>query len=123
MFGLGYDYNKKETFKESSSFEQRKQQSASVRSKYIYRVPTIVETDKSLPDLPRKKYLIPTDLTMSQFIFMIRKKIQLPSEQAIFVFVNNTMPFHLATMGELDEHYRDEDGFLYVLIASENTFG
>jgi len=39
----------------------------------------------------RKKYLVPADLTMGQFVYVIRKRIKLPADQAIFV--SWTMPF------------------------------
>ena len=40
----------------------------------------------------RCKYLIPHDMTMGQLVYVLRKRIAVPAEQAIFVFVNNTLP-------------------------------
>ena len=34
----------------------------------------------------------PTDLTVSQFQYVIRKRIKLAPEKALFIFVNNTTP-------------------------------
>lgn len=52
-------------------------------------------------DLDKKKYLVPTDLTVGQFYFLIRKRIHLRPEDALFFFVNNVIPPTSATMGTL----------------------
>lgn len=35
---------------------------------------------------------MPADLTVGQFVFVIRKRIKLDAEKAIFVFVDNILP-------------------------------
>lgn len=52
-------------------------------------------------DLDKKKYLVPSDLTVGQFYFLIRKRISLRPEDALFFFVNNVIPPTSATMGSL----------------------
>jgi len=42
--------------------------------------------------LLRGRYLVPADLTVGQFVFVIRKRIKLDAEKAIFVFVDNVLP-------------------------------
>ncbi|KAB0397081.1 hypothetical protein E2I00_015352, partial [Balaenoptera physalus] len=56
-----------------------------------------------VPDLDKRKYLVPSDLTVGQFYFLIRKRIHLRPEDALFFFVNNTIPPTSATMGQLYE--------------------
>jgi len=41
------------------------------------------------------------DLTVGQFYFLIRKRIHLRPEDALFFFVNNIIPPTSATMGSL----------------------
>ncbi|KAI7985216.1 Autophagy-related protein 8e [Camellia lanceoleosa] len=43
------------------------------------------------PDL-QNKYLVPADLTVGQFVYVIRKRIKLSAEKAIFIFVDNVLP-------------------------------
>lgn len=74
-------------------------------------------------DLDKKKYLVPTDLTVGQFYFLIRKRIQLRPEEAIFFFIHNMVPPTSSTMGSLYNQYRDEDFFLYVHYSDENVYG
>lgn len=40
-------------------------------------------------------------LTVGQFYFLIRKRIHLRAEDALFFFVNNVIPPTSATMGQL----------------------
>ncbi|KAJ3593957.1 hypothetical protein NHX12_006290 [Muraenolepis orangiensis] len=74
-------------------------------------------------DIDKRKYLVPSDITVAQFMWIIRKRIQMPSEKAIYLFVDKTVPQSSITMGQLYEKEKDEDGFLYVAYSGENTFG
>jgi GABA(A) receptor-associated protein len=76
-----------------------------------------------IPDIDKKKYLVPQDLTVGQYVYVIRKRIRLSPEKAIFIFVNNVLPPTAALMSSIYEEQKDEDGFLYVTFSGENTFG
>jgi GABA(A) receptor-associated protein len=105
--------------------EKRASEAARIRGKYGDRVPVIVErAEKSdIPTLDKKKYLVPADLTVGQFVYVIRKRIKLNAEKAIFIFVNNVLPPTAALMNAIYEEHKDDDGFLYVTYSGENTFG
>eukprot|EP00696_Hemimastix_kukwesjijk_P015862 gnl/Hemi2/4114_TR1435_c0_g6_i1.p1 gnl/Hemi2/4114_TR1435_c0_g6~~gnl/Hemi2/4114_TR1435_c0_g6_i1.p1 ORF type:complete len:119 (-),score=45.46 gnl/Hemi2/4114_TR1435_c0_g6_i1:191-547(-) len=113
------------TFKRDHPFEQRQNEAARIRTKYPDRIPVICEkSEKSdIPDIDKKKFLVPIDLTVGQFVYVIRKRIRLSPEKAIFIFVNNVLPPTAALMSTIYEEQRDEDGFLYVTYSGENTFG
>lgn len=115
----------KSNFKTTYSLEQRMEEAQKVRTKYPDRLPVIVEKQQTatIADIDKTKFLVPADLTMGQFIHIIRKRIQLKPSEAIFVFVNNTIPCSSNTMAQIYENGKDEDGFLYILYANENTFG
>lgn len=38
------------------------------------------------------RYLVPGDLTVAQFVYVIRKRINVNPEQAIFMFIKNVLP-------------------------------
>lgn len=38
------------------------------------------------------RYLVPGDLNVGQFVYVVRKRINLSAEKAIFIFVKNTLP-------------------------------
>ena len=66
---------------------------------------------------------MPSDLTVGQFVYVIRKRIKLTAEKAIFIFINGVFPPPAALMSTLYEERKDEDGFLYIMYSGENTFG
>ena len=74
--------------------EKRQAEAQRIRSKYPDRIPVICEkADRSdIPDIDKKKYLVPSDLTVGQFVYVIRKRIKLSPEKAIFIFINNVLP-------------------------------
>ncbi|GMJ15295.1 AUTOPHAGY-RELATED 8A, AUTOPHAGY 8A [Hibiscus trionum] len=108
-----------------NSLEKRQGEVARIRSKYPDRIPVIIEkSEKSMvPDIDKNKYLVAADSSVGQFVFVIRKRIKLSAEEAIFVFVNNTLPPTAALMSAIYEENKDEDGFLYMTYSGENTFG
>ncbi len=98
-----------------------------VRQKYPGRVPVVIQkapnAKNDLPDLPKKKYLVPNDITVGNFIYIIRRQIHLSPEKAIYLFVNNTLPMSSMSMRQLYEHYKKDDGIVYIYYTSESTFG
>lgn len=105
--------------------DKRQAEAQRIRTKYPERIPVIVEkAEKSdIPDLDKKKYLVPADLTVGQFVYVIRKRIKLSPEKAIFVFVNNVLPPTAALMSSIYDEHKDDDGFLYITYSGESTFG
>ncbi|KAG1883183.1 autophagy-related protein 8 precursor [Suillus subluteus] len=103
-------------FKDEHPFEKRKQEAERIRQKYPDRIPYI-------PTIDKKKYLVPSDLTVGQFVYVIRKRIKLAPEKAIFIFVDEVLPPTAALMSAIYEEHKDEDNFLYVSYSGENTFG
>ena len=73
--------------------------------------------------IDKKKYLVPADLTVGQFVYVIRKRIKLSPEKAIFIFVDEVLPPTAALMSSIYDEHKDEDGFLYITYSGENTFG
>jgi GABA(A) receptor-associated protein len=67
--------------------------------------------------------LVPSDLTVGQFVYVVRKRISLAPEKALFVFVGATLPPSAALLATVYDKHKDRDGFLYVQYSSENTFG
>lgn len=67
---------------------------------------------------------MPNDLTVGQFVYVIRKRIKLSPEQAIFLFVDTgTLPPTASLMQTVYDAHKDEDGFIYMTYSGENTFG
>lgn len=113
-------------FKERTPLEKRKLDSKNIMNRYPGRIPIICEkyhdSDDS-PELTKSKYLVPSDLTFGQFLFVIRKRLKLTEEKALFVFINNTLVPSSEIISKIYNNHKDEDGYLYVSYSFENTFG
>lgn len=56
--------------------------------------------------IDKKKYLVPADLTVGQFVYVIRKRIKLSPEKAIFIFVDEVLPPTAALMSSIYEEHK-----------------
>lgn len=103
--------------------EKRKSESTRIRKKYPESVPVIVEKDPKshIKELDKKKYLVPSSITVGQFSYLIRSRIHLRPKDVIFFFVNNFIPPTSATMGALYMDFHDDDFFLYIAYSNENV--
>ena len=104
---------------------KQKEEALRVLNKYPDRIPVICEKNKKsdVPEINKKKFLVPKDLTVGQFIYIIRKRINIKPEKAIFLFINRNIPPTGELIGNLYEKNKDKTGFLTVVYSSENTFG
>ena len=113
-------------YKKNNSFEKRCKESENILKKYPNRIPVIVERSekcKEINNIDKNKFLVPNDLTMNQLIYVVRKRLKLSSEKALFVFINDKLMPNSRTLYEIYQEEKEEDDFLYMNYASENTFG
>jgi GABA(A) receptor-associated protein len=114
-------------FKQEFSFEQRREESTRVLNRYPDRVPIICEkssaASKDCPEIDKKKYLVPRNLNMGHFLYIIRKRLQLAPEKAIFLFVGNSIAPSTLTINQIYAYNKEQDGFLYINYSFENVFG
>jgi GABA(A) receptor-associated protein len=115
------------SFKKEFTFEERFAESKRVFARHPDKIPVICERSpaagRDCPFIDKKKYLTPPDCTVGQFLYVIRKQLRLPSEKALFLFVNGTIPPTTSLIKEIYARHKDVDGYLYVTYAQENTFG
>jgi len=116
--------NTNKSFQNLNTFENRCKESAKVLDKYPDRIPVIVETnDNLLPPIDKKKFLVPKDITVGQFQYIIRRRIKLKPETALFFYINNILPPTSSLMSQIYDEHQNEDKFLYIIYNGENTFG
>lgn len=98
-----------------------------LRTKYPSRAPVFMirapACDSSFPVLQKSKFLVPKDLTLGMFSYVVRKHMTLPPEKAMFFFIENVLPTTSSLIGELYHRYKSNDGALRIVYTSENTFG
>ena len=103
-----------ETFKQKHDFFKRASEANRISSTYPDRIPVIVEPAEkcNIAVIDKNKYLVPKELSIGQFIYVIRKRIKLDPEQALFVFVNRILPPTAASIVDIYNEHKDADGFL-----------
>jgi GABA(A) receptor-associated protein len=105
-------------------FDCRLKEAERLAYKYHDRVPILIQAGNArTPSTPSFKYLVPKTSSVAEFVGVIRKKTGVKPHQAIFVFINGSLPPSSKTMFEVYMEHREEDGFLYVTYTLENTFG
>lgn len=115
------------SFRADTPFEKRQALAAKIRASYPDRVPVIVEKSQQgrnqLPEIDRKKFLAPTDISVAKFHSEIMKHIPMTEATSVNLFVAATMPMPALCMGLLYDQHKADDGFLYISYAPDEGFG
>ena len=111
------------------SLDKLKTESSKMITKYPDRVPVIVKKAQqcnNIPNISREKFLVPKDLSVGQLMYVIRQRIKLQPEIALFFMVgkkNIVLPTSSQLVSHLYDESKDENGFLYIIYTGESTFG
>ncbi|KEG10648.1 Atg8-like protein 2 [Trypanosoma grayi] len=120
------------------SFADRRRETASMRHRYPQCVPVVCEPDMGIApsdaglltgrhrlqrELDRAKFLVPTEASIQQLLLLLRSRLLLEAEQAVFLFVDNELPPSCACIGDIYAQRKDDDGFLYMTYSIESTYG
>ena len=112
------------SFIERFTYEERLRESRQIMIKYPSSAPLIVEPkDEKTLRIYKNKFIVPWDLTYGQFLYIIRKRLKINPNESIFMFCNGTLPSSQDTIQSVYQRHGNNDGFLYLLYAFENTFG
>lgn len=97
-----------------------------IKQKYPTYIPIIVHTHgKDKIGLTKRKFLVGGEITVGQFLCILRKKIsKMKPNEAIFLLINNTVPVQTATLSTVyHQHVDINTNMLRITICKENTFG
>ena len=114
-------------YKKDTTLEYRKKECENTIKKYPQRIPIICERNPKsrLREVKKIKYLVPIDMPVTQFSFLIRRGINLSAECALYLLADGT--YSLAgnkTMREVYEAHKDpQDGLLYIMYSEEERWG
>jgi GABA(A) receptor-associated protein len=106
--------------------KKNREEAERIMRKYPDRIPVIVTKSlySNVPEIDKQKYLAPTDLTLGQFQYVIRKRLKLSPEKALFLFINGEIYCPSVLLISIYEKEQDRaDGFLHMTYSGENTFG
>ncbi len=117
--------NKPYYFKEKYSFEDRFDEVQRIRKKYPDHIPVICEKYKNdiIPNVKKNKYLLNRNMTICEFVYIIRSHINLSPEKGLYIFINGMIPCMTDSLSQIYALHKCNDGFLYIKYTSENTFG
>jgi hypothetical protein len=122
-------------YKNNVPLAKRVYESNRILAKYSSHIPVIVSyNDKLLKKegkdklIPKNKFLVPRDITCSQFLYTLRSQLKLHSTHAVFIFCDNKLLNGSKLMSEIYDEYMqthgsDCDRFIYFWVLGENTFG
>lgn len=111
-------------YKELKTFDERSAEATKMLTKYPDRLPIILEKETTIvPDITERKFLVPKDITVGQFLHVIRKRMVLPSDKAVFLMFSDNMLPVSSIMSNVYNSHKDADNFLYCSIKSESVFG
>ncbi len=114
-------------YKNDHNLEERKNESSRILREYQNRLPIICELapQSQLPPLKKTKYLVPSDMTINQFLFIIRRSIDLNQGLALYLFTSDkkTVTGNKTIMDLYGNHKDKEDNFLYLYCDCELIYG
>lgn len=115
-------------FKDKYSFEERFDEVQRIKKRYPEHIPVICEKERkanimSCDDDLKSKYLLKRNMTICEFIYIIRNKIKLSPEKGLYFFINGIIPAMNEMMCNIYRNHKSNDGFLYIKYTTENTFG
>ena len=115
------------TFRKKYSHDVRLSEANNVLTKYSDRIPIIVEQSSKYNGtnkIDKSKFLVPISFSLGQFSYIIRKRIKLNENEALFLFIDDKyLVQNSESLSQVYEKYKFTDNFLYITYCNENTFG
>jgi len=117
-------YSSVQNFKSVTPEYKRKNDSYRLLERYPDKRPVIlIKGSKETPEIDRFKYMVHCDMTIAEFLSIIRKHIKITKDQAIFLMVNNAIVKQSDIIKTVYNSDKDPDGLLYITYIVESTFG
>lgn len=119
-------------FRQRYTLENRKRISDSLLSKYPNKIPVIIERCRNGPELDKFKILVPQDITIGEFLRKNKKFFTNHNDidKTLFAIISvknkyayEIVPSTTDLFCVIYNKYKNEDGFLYIMLVYENCFG
>ena len=113
-------------YQKVKTLEERKSEFQNVIQSNPGKIAIICEKEpkSKIADIEKTKFLVNGDITLSQFSLMIRKRLKMGKEEALFFLVNGKKSLTGDdSMQDVYNKHKSEDGFLYIAYASEVVWG
>ena len=122
IYFSSYDIGK--VYKDKHPFEERVAECKRLKDQYPDRIPVILEFDAMLHKHKiKERFLVPKDLTMGQFMFVIRNQLQLNPSEAVYLVCRGRCIPNTELFLEIGEKQKEKCGNVFMRLYKENTFG
>lgn len=115
MFSSNKIINKKSSFK--------KKDIDKITMNHPNMIPVVIKDASSDLDFSKSKFLVPNDLTMGQFFYVLRKNTKITHNEGVFIMINNIMVQPNKLIKEYYHTVNNNKGLLMITVCKENTFG
>ena len=105
------------------TLEQRLVEYERIRRRYPDRYPIILSPNNLTDQHKIHKLLVPDSFTVSQLIYVFRKRLDQSPDKALFLFSGGNILVSSSTVEHLVENTKRPEGFLHITYADENVFG
>lgn len=90
-------------------------------------VPIIVnrsEKEINLPEINNKKFIVPYNMILNNFLIAIRSRLTLPPTVSLWLFIND-IPLYITSdrIGDIYNKHKNKDDILYITYRGEDFFG
>lgn len=86
-------------------------------------VEVVHEQGSSDKKLGTYKYLVQPDMSMGQFMSMLRARLKIDATEGVFLMVGDVLAKNSSTMQDLYALHQDSDNILVITVAKERVFG
>jgi len=105
------------------TLNERINESKRLLNKYPHKIPVIFYTNDNNISIKKNKYLAYKTFTFDKLILLVRKEITLINKDGLFFMVNNKIMMMNDTIETIYNKEKNIDGFLYICVCKEETFG
>lgn len=115
------------SFKDKQKELVNRKEYLKIKSKFQDKVPVIIKSyNQNSPKLLKHKFLVNEDLNIGEFLYVLRKQFQTKHNEAVFLFFKNKLLTSHICMKDIEHEVLSDansDGFVYIVISTETTFG
>lgn len=104
--------------------EERQAEFKKIETKHPGKIPIIVERyDRLVPEPDSYRFLTDGSLSLSQFMIILRNRIKLHKEQALYLMIGDVLCTGSQPISQIYKEYKTDCGFLILTLCAENAFG
>jgi hypothetical protein len=111
-------------YKHSVNLDKRISRSSEITADLSNKVPIVILPGAGVDKEKVMKFIMRQETSSAVLMYQIRLQLQLNQTQGLFAYLADGTPLlGEVTVGQLCEAKRDEDGFLYIVAATQEELG